>query len=1125
MNQLIKKTWLSGKDMSSPQQCCFDRADDFGDKVFAVKEIKYLDKDSTEVSTKTYNSFKNHKEFVDYISKSKENNYYELIREQCIEYYDFDYTMKAVKENYGDSTDSIDDLCRSAEPTRLCRDELISKFIRDFLKIRNEFIETCWSSTLGQGSQSIIDKDLYLHLGDIKIDDCIVLEANSLEKFSLHVLIRRLDNRPIFFQHITDQKIFQTEFQKYLIFFKSFMKIDLSVYNNNSLFRCEGQTKILGEPRILKPWGYQANNITDKRLFLCSYFKNPDGYLAINLDIPEKASKYDNIEYTSSSEEILKLVDLIIDSVSLKQNKYLCDDEVPDKICYDKWKNIIFAVFKYLEEDECKKIFPSLYQLYRSNKFYNEDIILRGFIQTKGKYAYTIKSLHGWAYCSDKYKVEFKNYYDIKTNAKRKTKEERFIKNCLVGSQLSFSNFFHFLYRDNIKVVEKYEKNIVYYEYDDKVALWVRHISIDLTSKISETIIPLIKPLIFKLEEEKDELEKKLAECTNSNLITNEKAKEEKLKKKELDKHNIEKQKELDKKYEREKKEYDKEVNNVLKEFTKTYDIYKNNLEKLQNLEEEEEPIYIPDSIVETKPIRALLEVECTDKKENAKKQREIDINYKKELKEYHKAEAKHRKDFEKQNNLYNKYLEVKKELEFLTRVEPVYNRYDADEPCREIYLTDKSNCSINLETGYISLCQSLNEIKLAIVKNHTELKNTKQIVNKDLEKSSFLKGVIEFFISKSVIDEKFIKLLENKPSHLFPFEDKVYDFKLGQTRRRVMEDYFTFTTNNKYIQTTDEDKKIINDYISSLINTTEMSDVDKIEHTNCLLTYLSYCLTGENNLKLITIMKGALGDNGKTCFLNLIKPIMGKFGFEPQKKVFIESKSDSVHQTELFDLIGKRLTYISELTEKSKFNIDLLKFISGNDGYKNARRARAEENEDIKINCKLMIITNDIPKFDDDRAFSNRLMVIDFPNVFEKNPAKQEQILGYQNIFFSYLCETATKFYSEGMKFTPSKQSMITTLKEKQDKDSLLSYVEEKIIITNNPIDKMLRSTFLEEYNNYCSTSGYNKISRNRLYERFVKEYNIKVYNNRAFIGLKLSDFRDFEEFNNNDPLGGLGN
>ena len=76
----------------------------------------------------------------------------------------------------------------------------------------------------------------------------------------------------------------------------------------------------------------------------------------------------------------------------------------------------------------------------------------------------------------------------------------------------------------------------------------------------------------------------------------------------------------------------------------------------------------------------------------------------------------------------------------------------------------------------------------------------------------------------------------------------------------------------------------------------------------------------------------------------------------------------------------------------------------------------------------------------------------------------------------------------------------MITTKKEKQDKDTLLAFVQEKIVMTNNPKDKMLRSLFLEEYNNYCFSLDMLKIARNRLYDRFVKEYKIQVYDERYF-------------------------
>ena len=66
-----------------PQQECFDRADYEEDKVYAVKQIKYLTKEGEEKSTNTYNSFKNHKQFIDYLNTATaiaDNNHYELIK-------------------------------------------------------------------------------------------------------------------------------------------------------------------------------------------------------------------------------------------------------------------------------------------------------------------------------------------------------------------------------------------------------------------------------------------------------------------------------------------------------------------------------------------------------------------------------------------------------------------------------------------------------------------------------------------------------------------------------------------------------------------------------------------------------------------------------------------------------------------------------------------------------------------------------------------------------------------------------------------------------------------------------------------------------------------------------------
>ena len=86
----------------------------------------------------------------------------------------------------------------------------------------------------------------------------------------------------------------------------------------------------------------------------------------------------------------------------------------------------------------------------------------------------------------------------------------------------------------------------------------------------------------------------------------------------------------------------------------------------------------------------------------------------------------------------------------------------------------------------------------------------------KDLEKACFLKGVIEFFNPNSSIDEEFIKALENKPPNLFPFENKVFDFNTGYWRLRTKEDYFNFTTDDKILKLAVENRKTIEDYITS---------------------------------------------------------------------------------------------------------------------------------------------------------------------------------------------------------------------------------------------------------------------------------------------------------------------
>ena len=216
---------------------------------------------------------------------------------------------------------------------------------------------------------------------------------------------------------------------------------------------------------------------------------------------------------------------------------------------------------------------------------------------------------------------------------------------------------------------------------------------------------------------------------------------------------------------------------------------------------------------------------------------------------------------------------------------------------------------------------------KRSVAKANVNLKQIQKAIS-SLTDPNYIEKIIKYIISiKQRGDKVFRDKIDNyRPTHLFPFGDKVFDFKTGLIREIRKDDYFTFTTSCEYKPVEEMEEKTINGYIGSLFNTTDK------EHIDCFLNFLAYCLTGENHLKKIIVLKGAKGNNGKSTFLNLFKSIIEKFGVSGADRIFLETRAQSVHQAELFTLIGKRVSYICELTEHSSFNIPLMKEISGDD-------------------------------------------------------------------------------------------------------------------------------------------------------------------------------------------------
>ena len=456
MDELLKDNscdWIT--EGNGLQDICFSRASKLSHTAFLARDIK---KNS---GVKNYNSYENYDKMIEYMDQCNDKSHYEIIRWQCIEYYDFDYDNEYLikfKEKYDK------DSCPN------------TSFIYDFIDIRNEFFT------------NLFDKKLIEFNPTINFHDVIILDSTRPTKTSIHLLVRPLEKFH-YFEDISIQKKIMVKFKEFLNTYKKshIIKLDLTVYGSNSLFRCVGQTKFGGDSYLI-PFGNRAKFVTDKKDFLCSHIPSISSSSITLKEEETIKTKYAEIDYSDSQSEkdILTIWNLIKESVVNNTNKYLCDGKT-GKIEYDKWKNLASALFKYLPDNLCISIFPELYSLYRNCNPNNENSQLRTLLQTKGKYGFNIGSLHMWANCHDNYNTKFPNILQQK------------VKNYISGTHFDLAKLFFVLYgKKNIKITS--QQDLSYFQWDEDLLLWVECKKESLIKLVSEIILPIVFEKIKLLE-------------------------------------------------------------------------------------------------------------------------------------------------------------------------------------------------------------------------------------------------------------------------------------------------------------------------------------------------------------------------------------------------------------------------------------------------------------------------------------------------------------------------------------------------------------------------------------------------------------------------------------------------
>ena len=394
MTSFYKGTQSQIKSFEENPDCSF----------FIAQDFEYTGKDGKQKTSKQYACFPKLADFLN-IEHTLNKTCYETLKGERVAIFDIDgYYTNPVFQN--------------VEGNPASTEEIINEFIsayQDFHEDKN--------FPIPKRSNFLIKKT----------DD------PKGEKASLHIIVRN----GFKFQDHKHQKSHALEFKKYCLKENYKVQIDTSIYSANRVIRILGHHKI-GQPdrKSYRSEHTKYNLECDVSQFFASYLNGDEKlYPEIGKSKKEDDEEFlpkDLIELTenpTNSDKIQNLMDLILETID-NQTSPICDDEIQNKLCYEKWYKLVLTIFNCLEsvketehkfEYTCKFVFDKLWTYYRHYEQYEKDKFFDNLFKQTGKYKeLTINSLHFLARYNNNYKVDFSDEikeYNEKVRIARFTKD------------------------------------------------------------------------------------------------------------------------------------------------------------------------------------------------------------------------------------------------------------------------------------------------------------------------------------------------------------------------------------------------------------------------------------------------------------------------------------------------------------------------------------------------------------------------------------------------------------------------------------------------------------------------------------------------------------------------------
>jgi phage/plasmid-associated DNA primase len=257
--------------------------------------------------------------------------------------------------------------------------------------------------------------------------------------------------------------------------------------------------------------------------------------------------------------------------------------------------------------------------------------------------------------------------------------------------------------------------------------------------------------------------------------------------------------------------------------------------------------------------------------------------------------------------------------------------------------------------------------------KENEKTKNIFNIRNK-LGDCSFVDKIKQTLKCLLCID-KFSSKLDNN-TNLFAFNNKVLDLNTNQWIESKPEYYISITTGYDHHDISQEDLFFLKNELLYKAFPLEFRDEGDL-----YLTILSTGLIGQT-LEKITIANGS-GGNAKGVINELANASLGNYSYTGNAATLTNSIDDKANPA-LANLNKKRLGFFTEADVKKKFNVSIIKTITG--GGKVNCRALYSNDTDTNLNLTTIVECNEKPTFDRvDGGLARRLIDCPFRSEFKE--------------------------------------------------------------------------------------------------------------------------------------------